>query len=1305
MLNKKLNKRAIDFASYFSPTLVKFLTVIMLLGAPDDVFGQESSDEFVPQLELKFQDDFNDDSRSKYQISGKEGAVSWEQGKLILGEGSAVSRKLDAGAWVRIELDLEWPVLGDDESNAEFQVRFVLDNNTSCFVRIRNKLENGMDSISLGLIDVEEKNGVPKRTIVREYVHKVAAPQSIAFEYRLGLVTTFSRNKNLFDAYIKNGRAKCIDVRLLANKNDFRIRKINCKLAPPREVALSESELNELSIAKEQNSRLSELFRSRKFDEMKTICEQVLQIRKRILGKQHQDYATSLNNLALVYHSLGEYSKSAKLFHESNNAKEKIFGKSHPEYASGLNNLGGLYYSLGDFEKARLLLVNALEIRERVLGKEHPDCVASQNNLAGVFADLTEYSKAEHLYLESMRQNKKIFGREHAEYASSMHNLGALYYSMGDYERAKRYYLEAKVLRKKLFGKVYPDYASTLSNLAGLYYSTGNYAEAEPLLLESIEIREKLLGKDHPDYADTLNNLAVIYLAIGNYAKATPLFEQVKDIREQAFGKDSIAYALSLMNLGLLTHNMGDYDNAEPFYLEAKNILGSKLGTVHPDYINCVINLASNFLELGEETKAEGLYLEALKTYDNLPGAKTEKYAACLSGLAKVYLNMGLYDKAEPILLKAAAITENSLENYHPRHADNVNNLALFYKARGEHERADKYFKKALQITRSNLERYAAMQNEQQQRQLISAFNNRIGSYFNNAMQLGDRGIEVWGQAINWKGILVLRHKRHRILSNSSATRDAFAELNQVKSQLTRHFLNDPASKQWDERKNELLLRRESLENQLSRAAKNARIDLLENVDFSIRLQPGTCLIDFRRITFDELESDRPTFFVTRSHIACFILLDNGKMKLLDLGPAEKIENAISRWRGPIESANAAVRPLDDEELKAIEAAGQELRKLIWEPLEEHIGDSELVIVSPDAALGRMPLIALPGKEPGTYLIEEKKIVYLPVPALLPQMLSEPAKPIDGSVKSLLVGGIDYGQSAGEETPDLLAYKNRNILGSLKFEALENSSTEVDAIKARFNEPTVLNSNTASESAFKQQVANHQVLHIATHGFFASPDKFMRELPPDENQWSIGTKEQLKVLTENPDLLSGLAFADANNASSKSIDDAEDDGVLFSAEIAMIPMEHVELAVLSACDTAIGQDSAPGEGLIGIQRAFQVAGAKSTVASYWKVNDMATQMLMNKFYENLIKYSAEAKAKGEQGSNTTVRINALRDAQIWMLRELDEQDVELLTRGPDKKTRLADVEIKKVRNNTSGKTENIAHPRYWAAFVLSGDWR
>jgi CHAT domain-containing protein len=128
---------------------------------------------------------------------------------------------------------------------------------------------------------------------------------------------------------------------------------------------------------------------------------------------------------------------------------------------------------------------------------------------------------------------------------------------------------------------------------------------------------------------------------------------------------------------------------------------------------------------------------------------------------------------------------------------------------------------------------------------------------------------------------------------------------------------------------------------------------------------------------------------------------------------------------------------------------------------------------------------------------------------------------------------------------------------------------------------------------------------------------------------------------------------------------------LTALEVAELDLSGAELAVLSACETGLGE-VAGSEGLLGLQRAFQVAGAQSVVASLWKIGDEPTRALMARFYENLWR-------RGQPPAQ------ALREAQLSMLRGG-------LWRG-----------VGGLKRETDGPGSDRLPPLYWAAFVLSTD--
>src|SRR5437867_1250613 len=100
---------------------------------------------------------------------------------------------------------------------------------------------------------------------------------------------------------------------------------------------------------------------------------------------------------------------------------------------------------------------------------------------------------------------------------------------------------------------------------------------------------------------------------------------------------------------------------------------------------------------------------------------------------------------------------------------------------------------------------------------------------------------------------------------------------------------------------------------------------------------------------------------------------------------------------------------------------------------------------------------------------------------------------------------------------------------------------------------------------------------------------------------------------ENPLLLSGVALSGANNHITAT--SAQDDGILTAEEVASLNLQATDWAVLSACDTGVGAVKA-GEGVFGLRRAFQIAGARTVIMSLWSIDDQAARQWMRALYQD-----------------------------------------------------------------------------------------
>ena len=318
-----------------------------------------------------------------------------------------------------------------------------------------------------------------------------------------------------------------------------------------------------------------------RYIEAESIYLEALQLRKIVLGEQHTDTSTSLNNLAWLYYSQGRYEEAVPLYSEALETKRILFGDTHPDVASILNNLGLLYEAQGQYEQAELLLQQALEISIFSLGEEHPDVAQSLNNLAALYESQGRYEKAELSYLKALEMRRILLGEDHPDIVESLNNLADLYRTQGRLEESEILFLKVLQLGKYLWGENHPRIASSLNNLALVYFSQKLYSKAEKCYLQALKMNKALLGKIHPNIATCLNNLATLYKKQDRYEEAKLLYQQAIEMQRSLLREEHPSMASCLNNLAKLHSYLKEYKEAELVYLKAL-IIVEKLGENHP---------------------------------------------------------------------------------------------------------------------------------------------------------------------------------------------------------------------------------------------------------------------------------------------------------------------------------------------------------------------------------------------------------------------------------------------------------------------------------------------------------------------------------------------------------------------------------------------------------------------------------------------------------------------------------------------------------------------------------------------------
>jgi CHAT domain-containing protein len=480
--------------------------------------------------------------------------------------------------------------------------------------------------------------------------------------------------------------------------------------------------------------------------------------------------------------------------------------------------------------------------------------------------------------------------------------------------------------------------------------------------------------------------------------------------------------------------------------------------------------------------------------------------------------------------------------------------------------------------------------------------------------------------------------------------------LRATRSLLSDLFVRGPSSNGsniFDQEVSELTNRKDRLEAALARgASESSASDQTWDVTYrkiAGRLPDGSALIEFmeydHRIRPDQSEPRYVAIAITRDR----------PPKAIALGSAAVIDTAVAVYRRHFSNPQSI-------ELEAYKGISAELARLVWQPIASEINGVQTVFIAPDGALNIVSFAGLIDPLSERYIIEDHAIHYLASGRDLIK-LSQSWNAGNGL---LAFGDPDYDVLPGE-TPGLLdelsekvkgfslSGLTRNVraecaeLNGIVVPPLPGTRTEIERVKERWSdvskEPAIVHFGAeASEEALKTESSGRRVIHLATHGYYIG-ERCLTVLGKD------------RVISENPLLLSGLFLAGANQNGSTADKLGTEDGIVTAEEVANLNLNGVQLVVLSACETGLGEVR-NGEGVYGLRRSFQMAGARTVMSALWQVDDKSTADLM-----------ADLFVQDQQSIAESMRESALK--QIQQRRANNQSD----------------------------------HPFYWAAFVANGDWK
>lgn len=984
---------------------------------------------------------------------------------------------------------------------------------------------------------------------------------------------------------------------------------------------LPEDQRRALSRADSLTLEVHELAWQGLFVEGAAAAEARLEIQRGVLGDVHLEVALSLDDLATLLQYSGDLDASELFFRESLGIRRTLLGDRHPLVGASLNNLAMLLQAKGDLVGAEPLLRDAIEIISESMGDDDLDVAALTNNLGMLLYYRGDYDGAEPLFRKALRTRQSLLGREHQDVAMTLNNIAVLLYARCDYAAAEPVLREATAIRRKVLGEDHPSVALSLDNLGAVVNAQGEYAQAEPLHREALAIYRGTFGNVHPDVARVLNNLAHVLENLGDYEGALPLIREALDITRAVHGGDHPSTALSMNSLAHLLQTKGDYEAAEPLYREALAMRRRLLGDQHLDLGVSLSNLAS-LLEAQERyDEAQTLYEEALTIRRGLLGEQNAAVAHNLSSLGQLLLLRGDAAAAEPILADATEIHDAACvlageglkrATIALRLRPPATALASARLAQGKRDEAWPAAEKALARALADLLMTA------EQRALSDAEAAREDS-LKEALTTLESELAAYRAA-------VAADATGEAAAMAAATRQALLE----------------AQADWGAFRQEIAAKHPVSEGQAFPLSRVQRA-----------LPPRAALIGWIDV---EGAGGRFDSWV-------YAVRNEGPVAWARCGPAPPARYAPLR-----ESQNyreQLATPSSSPVGVSRDARGLCANRV--GPIEDVIGDVDEMVVIPSGAMLGIPVETFVDGE-GNLLGDRFAVSYAPsatIYAWLEERVSTDGGSTGGGM--LLLGDPPFAsahldamleeQASGDSSPPgegpvrSSATFDEGVGALFALPRLPGSREEVALLADLVPGSTVLLGAEASEQelvrlADSGALGRFGTIHLATHALIddEQPDRSALVLS------QVGLPDPLEAA------ISGRRIYD---------------GLLSAKEIVREWRVDADLVTLSACETGLGKEII-GEGYIGFAHAFLQAGTRSLLVSLWKVEDRATSLLMQRFYEN------RAGSYGEERDGFTgapmPKATALREAKRWLREYTDGQG-----RRP------------------------YSHPYYWSAFILIGE--
>jgi len=759
-------------------------------------------------------------------------------------------------------------------------------------------------------------------------------------------------------------------------------------------------------------------------------------------------------------------------------------------------------------------------------------------------------------------------------------NMAIVIHGQGQYHLSQDFINETITYFKDEIGAESVALASLYNNHAVMAQSQGKYIEAEEYFALSEQIIKKNDKQGSLAHSIITSNRALLYNEVGQYEEAITSIRKASDmasgsIRER--GRDNTSFKI---NEGLIQYSSGNYETAEQIFNEVLVLKRKRMAKNQTDYANVENYLASVLMESRKTGQVPELLNDALRIFSRKYNKNHPAYIKTKHNLGRFHIYSGDFLAAANTLKEVSQAYLQFFRKNHPDYLSSLEDQAVVSWKQGRFSAATQQFKQVINTNLTLVENYFGAMSEYEKGQYWAKIRPSILKFYSYAVERAEEDPALLSEMFNihlkTKGILLSASTkvREQILNSDDENLKAvYLKWVKVKEELILYYTYSKA--QLTEQKidlNAIESKANILEKELSKmSAEFTQSNKLPTTTLAeVKSKLGSKDAAVEIIGYPVFDR---SFSGERNY--AFLIASSSKLhpQLVVIEKGQELDQKYAKaYRNMVK-------------LKAVDRITYDK---FWKPVDEKLVDFENLHLSLDGIYYQVNIGAL--KRPDNTYVSDALNLHL-----------------YSSTRDLMKTGKSANPS---KKADFFGYPDYGAKGLL--EALPGTKEEITAVsnisRSKGFATRIFLQKEASEENFKK-ITSPSLLHIATHGFFLQ-----------ESQ-STGEKVfgvEVNQAKDNPLLRSGLMLANAEQTMDVATRGSEvntaNNGVLTAYEIITLDLKNTDLVVLSACETGLGEIKS-GEGVYGLQRAFQIAGAESVIMSLWKVSDEATKQLMTSFYQ------------------------------------------------------------------------------------------